>query len=67
MLGLIDKNVEVKVGQTADLTIFRVEEGFFKFADCCKNEVAAQKAIRPILTVYGEQTFTPRAGIFMRQ
>lgn len=66
MLGLTDKNLEVKVGQTADLTIFRVEEGLFKFTDCCKNEVAAQKAIRPILTVYGEQVFNPRAGIYMR-
>lgn len=65
MLGLTDKSVEIKEGELADLTVFRVKHGKFSFTDSYKQTIAAEKRISPVLTIFENCIFEPRHTIFM--
>ena len=65
MLGLTDKSVEVKEGDQADLTIFRVKQGEFLFTDSYRQTVMAKECISPVMTIWGNRVFEPRQCIFM--
>ena len=67
MLGIKDKQLTVKEGSTADLTIFKIEEGSFKMSDSMSAEEECRQRIVPLMTVFEKMVFYPRNGIHKSQ
>jgi len=59
-LGLTDKSLAITVGEPADFTAFKVEEGEFSYIDCDKLELIGKQRIVPHFTCVGTKVYTPR-------
>jgi dihydroorotase len=61
-LGLQDETGALKVGREADITIFDVANGKWKFIDTTQKEFTGEKAMTPVLTVKAGEVFAPEWG-----
>lgn len=59
-LNLTDKSLRPAVGERADFTAFKVEEGEFSYIDCDKLELIGKLRIVSHFTCVGDKIFTPR-------
>lgn len=59
LLNLKDKQLDITVGQPADFTAFKVEEGEFHHMDVEKTQVTCQVGITSKFTCVGNKIFTP--------
>lgn len=59
-LNLTDKSLKLTVGERADFTAFKVEEGEFSYIDCDKLELIGKQRIVSHFTCVGNKIFTPR-------
>lgn len=66
MLGLKDKELEVREGMTADLTFYRVEEGRYTLSDSYRNEESSTKRIRAVAGMLGKRFCQSRECIFYK-
>ena len=60
LIGLKDKAIEVTEGMTADLTIFKLEQGKFTYPDSKKIERTFSERIKPVYTCIGTHVYTCR-------
>jgi dihydroorotase len=61
-LGLQDQIGALKVGREADITVFEVANGKWKFIDTTQKEFTGEKAMQPVVTVRAGEVFTPDWG-----
>jgi dihydroorotase len=61
-LGLSDQIGGLAVGKEADITVFDVNNGRWKFIDTTQKEFTGEKALTPALTVKAGEVFTPEWG-----
>jgi len=61
-LGLQDELGAIAVGREADITVFDVVNGKWKFIDTTQKEFTGEKAMAPVLTVRAGEVFTPEWG-----
>ena len=60
LIGLKDKAVEITEGMTADLTVYKLEQGAFTYPDSKKAERTFSEKIAPIYTCIGTHVYTCR-------
>jgi dihydroorotase len=61
-LGLQDEIGAIAVGKEADITIFDVVNGKWKFIDTTQKEFTGEKAMVPALTIKAGEVFAPEWG-----
>jgi dihydroorotase len=61
-LGLQDEIGALKVGREADITIFDVVNGKWKFIDTTQKEFTGEKAMTPALTIRAGEVIAPEWG-----
>ena len=61
-LGLQDEIGALKVGREADITIFDVANGKWRFIDTMQKEFTGEKAMTPVLTVKAGEVFDAGVG-----
>jgi dihydroorotase len=61
-LGLQDEIGALKVGREADITVFEVVNGKWKFIDTTQKEFTGEKAMQPIVTLRAGEVITPEWG-----
>ncbi|MCD8011536.1 MAG: hypothetical protein LUF34_12455 [Lachnospiraceae bacterium] len=64
MLGIQDKDFDVKNGRPADITIFREVSGEYTFQDSYGNTAESCKRIEVAATVCGRSLYFPRHCVF---
>jgi dihydroorotase len=61
-LGLSDQIGAIAVGREADITIFDVANGKWKFVDTLQQEFTGDKALAPVQTIKAGEVFAPEWG-----
>lgn len=52
----------LKVGREADITVFEVANGKWKFIDTVQKEFTGERAMQPVVTVRGGEVIMPEWG-----
>ena len=60
LLNIMDKAVEITEGMTADLTVYKLEEGEYTYLDSKKLERTFKEKITPVYTCIGQKVYTCR-------
>jgi len=61
-LGMSDEIGALAVGREADITIFDVANGKWKFIDTIQHEFTGERAMKPVLTLRAGEVFEPEWG-----
>jgi dihydroorotase len=61
-LRMQDEIGALKVGREADITVFEVVNGKWKFVDTVQKEFTGEKAMQPIVTLRAGEVITPEWG-----
>jgi dihydroorotase len=61
-LGMQDEIGALKVGREADITVFEVANGKWKFVDTVQKEFTGEKAMQPVVTIRAGEVITPEWG-----
>ena len=60
LLGITDKETEIREGMEADLTVFRIEEGTFEYLDSKKETRTFSEKATAVYTCTGRKVYTCR-------